>query len=246
MIYLDLLVLLNFFYDFILLWTIGIALKRIIKFKRIFLSAIIGAISFLIVLADINLFLLLIYKLLFAIIMVIFAFGYKNFKYTISNLTYLYMCSVILAGFLLFLDNEINANYIFLLFFAPLILLLYIYQTKKLRQKQNLMYCVKIVLKNNKILNLNGFVDSGNRLKDPVTNKSIIIVNKNIYNNKDPIYVPYKTLNKTSLMKCFSLKYIEINNQKYNNYLLGVSDEVINIEGADCLLNYKILEDINV
>ena len=40
--------------------------------------------------------------------MVLVAFKYKNIKYTLNNLLYLYMCSVILGGFLYMLDIEFS------------------------------------------------------------------------------------------------------------------------------------------
>ncbi len=179
------------------------------------------------------------------------AYGFKNFIYTFHNMIYLYMSSIILAGFLYYLTDELgiassNINYIALVILAPLVLGVYVYQTKKLKQKQNLSYRVKVVFKNNKELLLDGFIDSGNKLKDPFTNKYIIIVDESIYKSTNPIYVPFKGVNKTGLIKCFSLDHIEINNRIFKNYLLGVSDEKINLDGSNCLLNYKLLEEINV
>ncbi len=259
-IYLDLIFLLNFCYDFLLLLTVGIILKRVISLKRIILSAFIGALSLIILFWDVNNLLLFFIKNLVSIVMVLVAFKYKNIKFTLTNTMYLYMCSIILAGFMYYLNlefsyhhegfifyyNGLSINYLFLLILGPLILYSYIYQTKKLKQKQNLYYEVKIVLKNNRNLLLNGFIDTGNKLKDPVTKKYIIILNKNIYQAKNPLYVPYKSIDNNGLMKCFAIKYVEINQQKFNNYLIGVSDKKINLDGIDCILNYKLMEDLNV
>ncbi len=256
MIYLDLLFLLNFIYDFLLILTVKITLKRVASLKKMLLAAFIGALSIFLVVFNINSSILLILKFVVSIVMLFVAFGFKNVKFIVTNLLYLYMCSVILAGFLYYLDLEVSQNiiyfesssisYIIILLIAPIILGLYIYQTKKLKQKQNLNYEVKIVFKNNKNLLLNGFIDSGNKLKCPITKKYIIIVNKKIYHNKNPIYVPFNGVNKTGIMECFSLKHIEINNQKFTNYLLGVSESKINLEGENCILNYKLMEDLNV
>ncbi len=260
MIYLDLIFLLNFAYDFLLLLTTGITLKRIIYVRRLILASTLGASSIFLLFLKLNNIELLIIKVLVSIIMLIIAYSYNNIKYFINNVIYLYMCSIILAGFLYYLSIEFsykqdglfyyfdnyNINYILLLILAPIILLLYYIHLKKIKILLNLNHKVNIVFKNNTALRVNGYIDSGNKLKDPITNKYIIIVDTDVYNNKDPIYVPFKGVNKNGLLKCFPLKYIEINGKQYNNYLLGVSDDKIILDGSNCILNYKLLEDLNV
>ena len=93
-IYLDLLFLLNFIYDTLLLLTVSITLKRNVKFKRILLSSFLGAISTFIILIPLNNYLLLCLNIICGLIMLIIAFGYKNIKYFSQNLIYLYMSSV--------------------------------------------------------------------------------------------------------------------------------------------------------
>ncbi len=250
MIYIDLIILLNFIYDFLLLMTVNITLKRVTTIRKIIFASLFGSLFSLIILFDIAYFILLLLKLISGSIMVIIAFEYRNIKYYINNLIYLYMSSIILAGFMYYLSVEFNneniVNSILIFTFTPLILIIYMYQIKKLKIVQSLSYKVMIVFKNNKNLLLDGFIDSGNKLKDPITNKYVIIVDKSVYHNKNPIFVPFKGVNKTGLIECFALKYIEINNIKYDNYLLGVSNEVINLDGSKCILNYKLMEELNV
>jgi len=247
-VYIDLLLVLNFIYDMLLLITVSVTLKRNISFKRILLGSLIGMLSTLIIFIPINKYILLLLKIISSLIMVIVTYQYNNFKYFINNIIYLYMCSVILAGFLYFLKIEFNNMcYIISLLIAPIILYLYIKEQKKLKKIVNYYKKVLITLKNNKILELNGFIDSGNKLKDPITNKYIILINKKrlkgIYNIRSPMYVPIKTVNSTSLLECISIKNIKIDNKIYNNYLLGISDTFNGFEGVDCLLNYHLLEE---
>ena len=85
------------------------------------------------------------------------------------------MCSVILAGFLYFLKIEFNnLSYVIILAISPVILYLYIKQNKELKIIVNYYKKVIITLSNNKTLNMNGFIDSGNHLIDPITKKYII------------------------------------------------------------------------
>jgi stage II sporulation protein GA (sporulation sigma-E factor processing peptidase) len=262
-IYIDLLFLLNFTYDFLLLLTVKMVLKRNNSLKSITLASIFGALSLVILFLHLNNILLFLFKILSGFIMSFIAFGYHNLKTFLYNNLYLYMCSVILAGFLYFLDlefsnshhglifyfNGISINYLLLIIIAPIILYIYIWQNKKLKQKQNYYYNLTIVLKNNSILDLTGYLDTGNNLKDPITHKYIIIVEKKSLSKiriRSPIYVPYNSINYHGLLKCFSPKYILINNKTYNNYLIGIYEGTFNLDGINCLLNYKLKEDLNV
>jgi len=247
-IYVDLLFILNFIYDFLLLITVSITLKRNISVKRLLMGALFGAISTFIIFIPINKYILFILKLITSLIMVIITYKFKDIKYFINNIIYLYMCSVILAGFLYFLKIEFNnLSYIISLLIAPLILCLYIKEQKKLKKIVNYYKKVIITFKNNKILELNAFVDSGNKLKDPITNKYIILINKKtlkgIYNIRSPMYVPIKTVNGSSLLECISIKNIVVDEKEYNNYLLGLSDTFVGFDGIECLLNYQLLEE---
>lgn len=245
-IYLDLLFILNVFYDFLILLTVSITLKRNIRLRRIVIGSLFGGLTTFLLLLNISNILLLGFKLLFGIIMILITFKYKNIKYVLENITYLYMISIILAGFLYYLSLEFdNANYLLLVILSPLIFCLYIYEQKKLKIKINYNKKVKIILKNDKVLELDGFIDSGNRLRDPVTKKYIILINKNmldgIYNIRSPMYVPVKTINKRSLIECITVKEIVIDNKSYNNYLVGLSNYLK--DNCECLLNYNLLEE---
>lgn len=125
-IYLDLLFILNFLYDTLLLFTVSVTLKRNAKVPRILLASFFGALSTLLILLPFNKYLLLLLKIIAGIIMLIIAFRYQNFKYTMHNFLYLYMSSVILAGFLYFLKIEFkNLSYLLSFSIAPVILYLY-------------------------------------------------------------------------------------------------------------------------
>ena len=248
-IYIDLLILVNFLFDLLLLLTINITLKRYSKIYRLLLASLFGEITLISLFIPISSGLFTILKLIMGIIMVIISFGYKNIKYTIYNGLYLYMTSVILGGFVYYLNIEFkNMNYIIILLIAPIILYIFIKSIKALKEIKNYYYKVKIVLNDNQELSMAGFLDTGNKLIDPITNKPIILLNKkkikgNI-NIRSPMYVPYNSLNHHGLIECIKPKYIIVNDKKLVNYLIGLSEESFKLNGIDCLLNYKILEDI--
>lgn len=258
-IYVDLIFFMNFAYDFLLLLTVGIILKRKVKIYRHIISGVIGGLSIFILFLSWNDFFLFILKILTSIIMCLISFKYVSLRYTLNNIFYLYMCSVILAGFLYFLDLEFSYNHIGLIFFfeglsinyilliiiAPIILYFYIKSSKKLKSTYNLYYHIDIYFDDFQIKCLALF-DNGNSLKDPITGKPVIIVHKKlmkgIYNIRDPMYIPFNTVAGSSLMKCYKPSFIIINNQRIYDYLIGVSDYKFS-DGIECILNVKLLED---
>ena len=110
-IYLDLVMILNFFIDFILLLSVSLILKRNIRLNRIMMGAFFGGISILFLFFNINSIVLFLFKILISIIMTIITFKYVNLKYTLINILYLYMSSIILGGFLYFLNLEFSYKY---------------------------------------------------------------------------------------------------------------------------------------
>ena len=247
-IYIDLLLLVNFLFDLLLLLTVNIALKRYSKISRLILASLFGEVTLLSLILPISSYLLIILKFILGIFLCIIAFGYKNFKYTFYNVLYLYMTSIILGGFTYYLSVEFqNINYLLLLI-SPLILYVFIKSIKALKEIKNYYYKIKIVFENGKNLELTSFLDTGNKLIDPITNKPIILINKKLLkgsiNIRSPMYIPYNTINHHGLLECVKPSYIEIENKKLKNYLIGLSEESFKLNGIDCLLNYKILEDL--
>lgn len=259
-VYVDLIFLLNFYLDFLLLMTTSVTLKRNVSVKKILLGTCIGSFSIFFLFYSINSILLFFFKLLIAISMVVVTFHYKDLKYTFNNLGYFYMISVILGGFLYYLNLEfsythiglifinkgISINAIFLILISPFILYIYYRQAKKFKSNYSLIYDVKIILKNNQQLKVKGFLDTGNKLVDPITNKPILLLQKGIVEEeKENIYyIPFHSLGNNNLLKCFKPMYVIIENKKYKNYLIGISDKKFSMEGVECILNNKIMEDL--
>ena len=247
-VYIDLVCIINFIYDFLILLTVSFTLKRNRKIYNYILSSLIGVLSIFLLFLKINNIVLFLLKILISVIMVIVAFGYKSIKYTISNIIYFYMTSIILAGFLYLIkgnSSNFNLNYIVLLIIGPIILFIYYKSNKRLKNTYSDYYKIKIVFDNIEY-NLVSFYDNGNNLKDPVSRKSIIIVGNSrlekIYNIRSPVYVPVITVKGTHLMKCFKPSYIILNDKKIYNYLIGESSIKFS-DGVECLLNKSLKED---
>ena len=243
-IYIDLLIILNFVYDFLILKVVCIVLKRNTNNLRIIISSLFGEFSILLLILNYNYIILLVSKLLIAIIMNIIAFKYKNSKYLLINISYFYMISIILGGFIYFLHIK-GVNYIVIMSLIPLILLIYIIQNYFKNNYSN-YYNVVITCNNNHKIKVVGYLDTGNNIVDPISLKPVIILNKNRYKEKykSYIFVNVKVLNNTTLLKCIKPKYIKINNHIINNVLIGLAEEDIKIDGVDCLLNNKLRKEI--
>ena len=247
-VYIDLVCIINFIYDFLILLTVSFTLKRNRKIYNYILSSLIGVLSIFLLFLKINKIVLFLLKILISVIMVIVAFDYKSIKYTISNIIYFYITSIILAGFLYLIkgnSSNFNLNYIVLLIIGPIILFIYYKSNKRLKNTYSDYYKIKIVFDNIEY-NLVSFYDNGNNLKDPISRKSIIIVGNSrlekIYNIRSPVYVPVITVKGTHLMKCFKPSYIILNDKKIYNYLIGESSIKFS-DGVECLLNKSLKED---
>lgn len=259
-IYIDIIFIINYVFDFLLLLTINLALKRYAKIYRLCLGSLTGSLSLISLWISMNQYELFSFKILLGLLMCIISFGYKNMKYTLYNIIYLYMTSIILGGFLYYLKIKVPENshiyydgisisYLSLILIAPIILYIFLKSLKVLKEVKNYYYHVEIIFENNDKLNMTGFLDTGNQLKDPITNKPIILINKKLIKNdihiRSPMYIPYNSLNHHSLLKCIKPKTIKINNKEIKNYLIGLSDTSFKLNGIDCLLNYQVWEDIN-
>ncbi|MBQ2946691.1 MAG: sigma-E processing peptidase SpoIIGA [Bacilli bacterium] len=255
-IYLDLVMLLNFAIDFLLLLTVSIILKRNVKITRIMLGAFIGGLSILFLFFNINSFILFIFKIIISILMILTTFGYKTIKYTLVNILYLYVSSIILGGFLyllnlefsykhigmIFFNNGLSINFIFLIIFSPVILYIYIKQTKNLRYNYSNYYNIEIINKNKKYKYI-AYMDSGNLLVDNLTKKIVILIDKRklLFNIKEFRLIPYMGVNGSNMIKVVKIDKLIFNNKEYSNILLGIMDK-ISLDGVDVILNRKLLE----
>jgi len=256
-IYLDLIMILNFFIDFILLLTVSLILKRNISLTRIMFGSFIGGLSILFLFFDMNSIVLFIFKMIVSVLMTLITFKYINIKYTLINLLYLYMSSIILGGFLyllniefsykkvgiIFINNGLSVNFIFLLVFSPIILYIYIKQTKNLRYNYSNYYNIEIINKN-KRYKYTAYMDSGNVLVDSLTKKSVILIDKRklLFNIKEFRLIPYMGVGGSNMIKVVKIDKLLFNNKEYNNVLLGIMDS-ISLDGVDVILNRKLLEE---
>lgn len=262
MVYIDVVLLLNFLIDLILIFSVALILRRKTNLVKIIRGGLFGSLSIISLLFNINSFWLIIFRFIIAIIIVIIVFGYKDIKFTIRNVFYLYTSSVVLGGVLymlelelcyknkgmLFYHNGLELNFSVLLLLSPIIIFFYVKQARELKENYSKYYNIDVYLKNGNVLELNAFLDTGNKLIDPYFKRPIILINKDIidfsYNDDNILIVPYDSLNNHGLLKCIIPDKIYIDNVGIrNNFLIGLSEDDIKIDGIDCILNSKLLEE---
>lgn len=241
MIYIDELILLNFIIDFSILKITSKILKINTKTYRIVLSSIFGEISILYLFINFNNIELLIFKLLIGIIMNLIAFKFIDKNSFIKNILYFYMFSFFLGGTLYYLKIESLVKYQYYLLLIPLIMNILKKLTYNLKEIINLKHKVTIYLKSGKVLYLDGYMDTGNTLKEPYSNKNVIIINK--YVDENFFLIPFKTIDNSSLIKCFKPKKVYIDGiGERTDIVVGITNK--KFKGFNCLLNYNIMEDI--
>lgn len=260
-IYIDLIIILNFFLDFLLLLGVSLILRRNTKLIRIIIGALIGGLSILLLFIKVSSFELFFIKVLISIVMVFASFGFKSFKYFINNILYLYLLSIILGGFLYFINDELSyksegliffhngfsINIILIILLSPIMIIFYVKQVRNQKDNLSKYYEVDITFLNGKTKHLTGFLDTGNNLYDPYKKRPVIVINKSLIENYNPrcILVPCITVNKESMIKCFRVKKIVVNGKKIESEcLVGISDNNFKMDKVDLLLHKKIIKEI--
>lgn len=253
-IYIDGLFFLNFFFDFLLLLSVSIILKRNVSLFRVILGAFIGSLTILILFFKITSFELFLIKVYLSIIMCLVSFGYKNLKYTLKNILFLYLVSIVLGGFLyminiqigykhnglIFINKGISLNVIFLIIFSPIVLYIYVKEMKSYKARIGNYYKVNIYI-GKRVLKLNGYLDTGNSLKF----KGRMVILTSIKNNfKNKIYmVPYMGASGCGILECIKVKKIEVVGLGvFENVYLGFS-KVLKLNEASVLLSGLMREE---
>lgn len=250
MVYVDLLVIIDLLFNYVILLTVGVLLNRIVHFKNLFLAAVIGTINLVIIFLDVPGVLVMASSFVFSLLMVLICFKFKDIIYTIKNIMYMYFSGIFYAGGIYLVNTNFFPNIesillylIILIIIIPILTIIYINGIKNITCNHLKYYYVDIYLNNSEKIRVVGFLDTGNKLIDPYGCRPIILLRKDLIkdNNLKKILVPYNTVNNHSLLECIIPKeiYIEKVGVK-RRVVIGLMDDV-NIEGVDCILNEKLL-----
>jgi len=215
------------------------------------MGSLIGSLSTFFLFLPLNSATLFLLKILVSIFMIKVSFPFKNIRSFLKQVLYLYLVSIILGGFLYFLNiqfsyknngviffhNGLSINFMILLISSPLIIFWYIKEALRHKNTYQNIYSVKVVV-DKKEYTLKGYLDTGNHLKDPYKKRSVLLVEKGLIpiREEETIYVPYTSLNHQGIVKCRKVEKIEIDGKIYKNMLIGYSKEKFKIEDIDCII----------
>ena len=107
-VYLDLVIIINYIFDLILLLSVNYILRRNASLKRILLGSLGGSITLFILFLKLNMFWLIVYKFVVSILMLLVTFGYRDFNYLKKNVIYFYLVSMLLGGGIYFLNSQFS------------------------------------------------------------------------------------------------------------------------------------------
>lgn len=258
-VYIDIIFMLNFSLDFILLLLVSYILKRRKSIIRIILGSLFGSLTTFLLFFKISSISLFFLKILISIFMILITFGYKDINYFKKNFLYLYIISILLGGILYFLEitfsyknngltffkDNLSINFITLIIVGPILTYLYLKEMRNYKNEYSLIHKLEVEI-DKKTYTYSAFLDTGNKLKDPYKKRPIILIydKKLKLDYENSILVPYKTLDNEGVVKCKKVNNIKIDDKKINmNILIGLSKDKFGIEGVDCIMPNVIKEE---
>lgn len=271
-VYLDIIFLENFILNCIILYAVSLVIKEKAGCIKLMIASLIGA-SYVIIYYLINFQSKwnLIFKIILSVVMVYISFMPKSFKEFIKQITFFYLVSFVFGGASLGVIYMVNAgkisirngiivgNYTLKTIFIGVILAFTIitvaFKFVKNRISKKDLFCnIKIIINQSKI-NVKAVIDTGNFLKEPITNIPVIVVEKDILKN----FVPKEILENIENILGGDLKNIPENIQnaymsklkvipfsslgKQNGMLLGIKADgvVVKIDNEEKYVEKVIL-----
>ena len=243
-------IIVNYFLIIITAQTLSIKVKNV---RAILTSAMAGLYTLVIFFDKLSFLTILPVKIAIAFLIVYGAFGKNKIIFLLKCTSIYIVYTFVLAGLIIFLEyrNNINPAYGYFennfdtkwLITALMLGYIVIYRVFTYiagRQKlKKYTYLVEIITKSASVT-VTALLDTGNELKEPITNLPVIIVEKNAVvdidtNVYDKLYIPYKVVSgQSSYLEAFKPEKIKIsfdrNNYQYKNAVIGVSD----IKLSDC------------
>lgn len=269
-IYLDIVIIENLIMNYIILYATSIIAKKKIKQTRAFIASIIGTIYVIMLyITKLPIYSSIISKIILSIIMVYIMFKPESIKMLINNILLFYLTSFVFGGastaliYLIKPEEILMKNGVFLgtytlktVFLGGVMGLFLIVITFNIVRskitKKDMFYNIEIYLEDKKV-ETKAMIDTGNLLKEPITNIPVIIVEhtllydvieKEILNNLEEILsgnlegIPENVKNKyLSKLKVIPFKSLG----KENGMLLGIKIDKVILENEE---NRKVIDKV--
>lgn len=192
-IYIDVVLIENLIMNYIILFATGIILKNEINHIRIILASLLGAIySILAYTSVLNIYSSLILKIILSVIIVYIAYNPQNVKQLWKDILIFYLTSFVFGGaafaliYIVKPQDILMKNGLFLGTYPlktiilgtiiAFIVIITAFKIVKTKITKNDMFC-KIKIKVNKQeIETKAMIDTGNLLKEPITNTPVIVV----------------------------------------------------------------------
>lgn len=261
-IYLDVIFLENMVINYIILYATGVVLKERIKQSRLIMGSTIGAIySIIYYLFKLKIYSGLLIKIILSIVIIYVSFNSNNLKDLLKKILLFYLASFVFGGAVIAIIYMVNSqnvtiqngvlvgNYTIktiligiVVAYFTIIIAFKLIKTKIL--KKDLICDISIMI-NNKEIKTKALIDTGNLLKDPITQIPVIVIEhtllydvlpKEILNNIEKILGgDFSKISNEIKDKYFSkLKVIPFSSLgKSNGMLLGIIGENLNIYFKD-------------
>ena len=268
-IYLDIVFIENVLMNYIILYATGFIQKKKMKNIKLILSSGFGAIyavvSYLEIIPIYSAFFM---KILLSTIMIYIAFEFENIKKMMKNLLLFYLVSFVIGGCALAFLYMISPKNVFfkngvlvgtypmkitlLAGVVGFLIIQYSFSVNKRQMKIRDLLCDLEIYLNSQKVKIKGYIDSGNTLKDPLSMKPVIIVEKNAIKEIIDIdnlnggdeklkirLIPFKSIGKQNgMLMGVKPEYIRI---KYNDEYVKTSNVIIGIYDKKISKNYSAL-----
>lgn len=257
-IYIDVVLIENILMNYIILFTTGLILKIKIKHLRLILASFIGAIySIIAYMGILEIYSSIVLKIILSIIIVYIAFNPQNIKKLWKDILIFYMVSFVFGGaafaliYIVKPQDILMKNGLFLGTYplktvllgaiVAFIIIITAFTVVKTKISKKDMYCQIKIKINGKYIKAKTMIDTGNMLKEPITNTPVIIVEhillyecmpKEILNNLENIIggdfsqVP-EDIRKKYISKLKLIPYSSLGKQ--NGMLIGIKPETVKI-----------------
>lgn len=261
-IYLDIVFLENVFINYTILIATTMLLKQKFKFGKALISSTVGGIaSIILFLIKSSLLIEISLKILISVIMILIVYGKKKF---LRNILFFYLTSLVFGGVATIIIFSIkpeslnisekfsNGNILIKnIIKASIISTVVIFIVSKLIKNSELkkrnIYDLEIFYKG-KMLKIKAFLDSGNLLKEPITGKSVIIVEKDslkgiverdVIDNLKNILSGKWLKDVNTKFSFFIIPFVSLGND--NGILIGFKPEYIKIYAETEILKNDIV-----
>lgn len=246
-VYIDVLIIENVIVNTFLLYITSQTLMKKVKFRYITAAGTIGGMYVCtLIFPELKFFSSIIFKIIAAEIMIYITFRSNNILFNIKALVILIIYSMTLAGVCMFLNfseseftifniNFKNISYRYLII-GIMVLYMLIFRiitfVKDRRDMCSFIYDVDIGINNTK-KSVKAFLDTGNELREPVTNLPVMIIERRALDNivlddRYKYYIKYTVVNgKVGVLEAFKPSYTQIyvgNKAENKDMIIALSD----------------------